>query len=340
MSANIMGKMVYSYKQPMWHAITKPSEVEMNAVDVLDKNFDGAFSIHLRPVTVELNGEAKETGDFAIVRGESVSDPQEVIFGYCSDRYQPLQPRQVAETFDNWLGLPVETMAFLGNGNDMFISWKMPTFEVVSGDEMQMYGIVRTGFDTLKGTSLFTSTYRPVCQNTINLAEGWAKAHTDGSGRGNIWKGKGVNKNLLRDLGYWMKFVRENSEREADMIKNFFGKLAQKPIKKDEEVYSILYEAYPVSQQLSSYYPAELRKDKEETIEEFNAKQAEIRDGIFNLFSGQGTAITPDYYGVMNATSEYFCHYQPSKKAIAQSVMFGNRQKQIMNVIDVMSNRL
>lgn len=337
MSHNIMGKMVYSYAQPMWHAINKPSFEKLSAVEVLDNQFGGGFDIHLRPVTVELNGEAKETGDFAIVRGKSVADPNEVIFGYCTDRYQPLQPRKVAETFDSSLGLNVETMAFLGNGNDMFISWKLPSFEVVTGDEMQLYGIVRTGFDTLKGTSLFTSTYRPVCQNTINLAEGWAKSNTDGNGRGNIWKGKGVNKNLLRDLGYWMKFVKENSERESELVKNFFGKLAKKEIKKDEEAYKILYTAFPPSEKLSAYYPPELRKDKEETIEEFNEKQEEVRDGIFSLFKGQGTAITPDYYGLMNSTSEYFCHYQPSKKPVAQSVMFGNRQKQIMNVINVMN---
>lgn len=339
MAHNIFSKCVYSFARPMWHGLTKPSEVEMSAVGVLDNQFAGGFPVHLRPVTVELNGEAKETGDFAIVRGSSTIEPDEAIFGYCTNRYQPLQPRAVAETFDDYLNLPVETMAFLGNGNDMFISWKMPTFEVVN-DEIEMYGIVRTGFDTMKGTSLFTSTYRPVCQNTINLAEGWAKTHTDGNGRGNIWKGKGVNKELLTHLGYWMKFVKDNSERESMMIQNFFGKLAKTPVKKDEDVYSILFEAYPPAEKLSAYYPPELRKDKEETIETFNEKQGEIRDGIFQLFSGVGTAITPDFYGVMNATSEYFCHYQPSKKAIAQSVMFGNRQKQTMRVIDVMSSRI
>ena len=339
MGHNVLEKMVYSYKQPMWHGLTKPSEKEMSAVEVLEENFDGGFEIFLRPVTVELNGEKRETGDHAIVRGKT-KESDEVLFGYCTDRYTPLQPKTVAEIFDASLNVNVETMAFLGNGNDMFVSWKMPTFEVVSGDEMQLYGIVRTGFDTLKGTSLFTSTYRPVCQNTINLAENWANGNTDNKGRGNIWKGKGVNKNLGRDLGYWMKFVKENSEREVAMVKNFFGKLAKTPINKDEEVYEILYEAYKPSEQLTDYYPSELRKKKEEDIYDFNGKQEEIRDGIFSLFAGKGTAITPDYYGVMNATSEYFCHYQASKKPIAQSVMFGNRQKQIMNVVNVMSSKL
>lgn len=340
MGHNVFNKCVYSYAQPMWHGLTEPCMEEMSAVEVLNDKFGGGFEIFLRPVTVELNGEKRETGDFAIVRGNTASNNGEELFGYCSDRYTPLQPISVASTFDSNLNLPVETMAFLGNGNDMFISWKMPTFEVVSGDEMEMYGIVRTGFDTLKGTSLFTSTYRPVCQNTINLAENWANKNTNGEGKGNIWKGKGVNKNLLRDLGYWMKFVKENSEREVGLIRDFFGKLAKTPIKKDEEAIEILYKAYAPSQKLSDFYPPELRKQKEEDIQDFNQKQEQIRDGIYSLFAGAGTQITPDYYGLMNATSEYFCHYQPSKKPIAQSVMFGNRQKQIMNVVNVMSEKI
>ena len=87
-------------------------------------------------------------------------------------------------------------------------------------------------------------------------------------------------------------------------------------------------------------YPDELRKEKEEKIQDANEKSEEIRDGIAELFFGAGTAITPDYLGVMNSTSEYFCHYLPSKKPIAASVMFGNRQKMASKVVDVLKNRI
>jgi hypothetical protein len=69
MAHKIKGKMVYSFEKPMWHNITEPSLVPMGAVEILDGKFDGGFPIHLRPVTVELNAEPTETGDFAIVRG-------------------------------------------------------------------------------------------------------------------------------------------------------------------------------------------------------------------------------------------------------------------------------
>lgn len=337
MAANIFGKMVYSFEKPMWHSITEPSLIPMSAEEIMNNRFGGGFGIFLRPITVELNNEQVETGDFAIVRGKSSYDNKEIVLDYCTERYHPLQPIDVARSFDTNVQEPAETMAFLKEGNDMFISWKMPSFEVLKGDEVQMYGIVRTGFDTKNAARLFTSTVRPVCWNTITFAEGWAKANTDGQGRGEIWKGKGINKNLLRDLGFWMAHVQEHAKRESELLKSLFSNFAQTPIKTDREAWGILNEAYPDKEDVSAYYPKQLKDDKQARIEAYNESQKGIREGIFTLFSGEGIEITPDYWGMMNSTSEYFCHVQPSKKPIAESVMFGGRQKNIMSMVKVLA---
>jgi hypothetical protein len=339
MVANIYNRMVYSFQKPMWHNITAPSTEPLSAYQILHTRFEDAFAIELRPVTVQLNGSQKETGDFAIVRSTSVADPTEVVFGYCTERYHPLQPKEIAESFDANVCEPAETMAFLGKGEEMFISWKMPEFEVVKDDSVEMYGIVRTGFDTLKGARLFTSIYRPVCWNTITLAEGWAKGNTNGEGRGMIWKGKAVNKNLLRDLGYWMEHVQGKALAEIDLLKSFFGKLASTPINDDTEAYRLLFKAYPNKDSVSEYYPKQLREDKELATVSYNESQQEIRDSIFGLFSGAGTAITPDRWGMLNATSEYFCHYQASKRPIAESVMFGPRAKHITAMVETLADK-
>jgi hypothetical protein len=39
---------------------------------------------------------------------------------------------------------------------------------------------------------------------------------------------------------------------------------------------------------------------------------------------------------MMNATTEFFCHVYPSKRPIAESVMFGGRQKQMMQMVEVL----
>jgi len=340
MAHDIYEKMFYSFEKPAWHGLGIVSNEPQSAEEIINVKFNGAFPIHLRPVYVELNGEMQEkTKDFAVVRGASIADPVELVLDYCSDRYQPLQPIDVARSFDQSVREPAETLAFLGNGREMFISWQMPSFEVRTGDELELFGVVKTGFDTLKGANLFTSIFRPVCRNTLNMAEGWAKKNTDGTGKGNVWKGKGVNKNLLRDLGYWMAHVQANAVREGELLQSFFGKLAKTPIKSDVEVHEILYTAYPPVASVSEFYPKQLQTAKEEKTVAFNNGQEQLRDGIYRLFAGAGTAITPDYWGMLNATTEYFNHYQPSKRPIAESVMFGGRQKNSMKMVSVLAER-
>lgn len=340
MTANVHGKMVYSFMKPMWHNITEPSLVPMTASGILADRFGGGFGIVLRPANVMLNGEMVEH-DFAIVRTASPYDQTEKVFGFCTSRYLPLQPVDICASFDANVGEFAETMAFLGDGEQMFISWKMPSFELKAvGEELEMFGIVKCGFDTLNGANLFTSVVRPVCQNTISLAQGWANAHTDkNTMKGNIFKGKAVNHNLLRDLGYWMAHVQENSLKEATLLKSFFGKLVDQPIRNDAEAQGILVQAYPNMVDTSGLFPKELRSAKELKTADLNASQQELRDGIFGLFSGGGTAITPDKYGMLNATTEFFCHVFPSKRPIAESVMFGGRQAQIMKMVNALDKK-
>jgi len=88
------------------------------------------------------------------------------------------------------------------------------------------------------------------------------------------------------------------------------------------------------------YVPKQLRDVREMKVMDFNAGQKEIRDGIYELFAGAGTAITPDYYGLLNATTEFFCHKQPSKRPIAESAMFGTRNAQMIKMVDVLKERI
>jgi hypothetical protein len=336
MAANIHGLMVYSFEKPMWHNITEPSLEPMTAEEILLKRFGGGFSIELRELSAFLNGEMQKTGGYAIVRTASPYDQKEVVFNNCSKRFHPLQPKDIAKSFDTNVIEPVETMAFLGDGEEMFLSWRMPSCEVVKNDVVEFYGIIRCGFDTLKGARLLTSVFRPVCSNTIALAQGWANQHTDGKSKGNIWKGKASSLNLLRDLGYWMSHIQTNAIKEVNLTSGFFQKLAKTPIKNDVQAQGILSKAYPEKMDNSEFIPVPLRQANSEKIEEWNETNKEIREGIFSLFAGAGTGITNDLWGMLNSTSEYFCHVQPSKRPIAESVMFGGRQKKIMDMVEVL----
>ena len=336
MAHEVFDRMVYSFMKPMWHNLAKPSQVPMTAIEIIDKKFEGGFPVIQRPVTFELNGKLEEMKDAVIIRGATRTQP-EFKFGFCTERYQPLQPRDVAQSFDANVCEPAETMGFLRDGREMFITWVMPSFDVVAGDEVQLYGTVKVGFDTLQGAKLFTTTWRTICANTLAMAEGWAKQNTDGRGKGNIWKGKAVNKDLLKHLGYWMSHVQGQALSQKDLIQELFTAFARTPIKSDEEVKGLLEQAYPLAYDPSPYYPSQMRSAKEQKIFEANSTQLEIRDGIMTLFSGAGTEITPNYWGLFNATTEFFNHYQASKRPPFASVMFGDRQKNMMKMVSVLS---
>lgn len=54
--------MFYSLRAPAWHALRLPSMVEKPAVNVVDEDFRGAFTIENRPVTVTLQWDAHRNG--------------------------------------------------------------------------------------------------------------------------------------------------------------------------------------------------------------------------------------------------------------------------------------
>lgn len=350
----IDGRNAYSYLSPMWHRLGTVGNVPMTAKAIMKEHFD-IFPVLLRPAMVDLNVQVGETldpetgayiphyeqrqvesGFYAIVRGATPARPEEIVFDTCTERYHPLQPIEVAETFDESVKQYVETLAFLREGREMFISWKLPGFEVKPNDMLELYGIVRTGFDTKTGARLFTSVYRPVCANTINLAENWATSNTNKKrNQGAIWRGKGVNRNLLRDLGYWLEHVQANALMQRDTVREFFTKIADTPVTV-EDAKALVWMAFPDKDDVSSRYPSKLQSKKQEAIMAYNEAQGRTRDGIVALFEGAGTAITPDAYGLLNATSEWLCHYMKSKKEIAESVMFGARQQSSMQMIEVL----
>lgn len=355
MAHNIKGTMFYSFVKPAWHALREPFMTPHTAEEALTEiapavevGGEPGFTVTLRApkLAVLTDGvmEEKELeGQNFIVRGPMFEDPNEAIYpGSVSERFHPLQPIEICRAYDSNVKRPIETMAFLGSkAESMFISWELPEFAVKENDVLKLFGVIKAGWDGMHGASLFSSIYRPVCQNTLNLAEGWAEKNADGHGKGSVWKGKAVNPNLLRDLGYWMEHVQSKAEQEAELLKEFFGMLAKTPISSDLEAQEIILEAFPIIGNNSKYYPEKLRDQKELTTLEENRKLEDMRNGIFTNWAEQdGLNVTSDFYGLLNATTAYVCHDLPSKRPIAESVMFGNRADISMTMVSTLANRL
>lgn len=337
MAHNIFGQRFYGNREPAWHGLGVVSDKDQNGVEALTA-IGGGYWFEKRPVTVDLNGMPTKTGDFAIVRSPLPDDPQEKVFGYTTDRYKIMQPLDVVELFDTKVNKPIETLGMLGKGERLFLTWKMPEFDVVANDTVKNFGFVAIGFDAVMGASLNVVTTRVVCQNTWMAAIAEAEG-TKERGKGRIYSGKHTSGNMQKELGAWMGYVDQEATRQVALTNSLFKRFSQIPLEQENEVYKLLFSAYPDPEKLSvnAYIPDSLRKGKEEKIEMEAEGMKRNRDGIYSLFSGMGTQITPDYWGLFNATTEWFNYGQTEKKPANLSILMGNRAKRMNDMVEVLS---
>ncbi len=334
MTHNIFGNRFYGNREPAWHKLGIVSNKEQSGAEAIT-SLGGGYWLEKRPVTVTLNNAPTETGDFAIVRSALPDDPEERVFGYTTDRYNILQPLDAVELFDEKVGEPVETLGMLGKGERLFLTWKMPETEVVKEDVVQWYGFCAIGFDGVMGASLNVVTTRVVCQNTWTAAIAEAMQEKK-SNKGRIYAGKHTSKNMKFELGEWMNHVQTSAKKQVELTNSFFKQLTKVPLTEEKEVYRLLFTAYPDPKPLPEDYPARLRESKEEKLEMEKRLMTQYRDGIFSLFSGNGTAITNDCWGLFNACTEYWNYGQIERKPANLSVLMGQRANRMNQMAETL----
>jgi hypothetical protein len=339
MNANIFGNRFYGNRSAAWHLIGHVSQVDQGASEALGA-IGGGHIVEKFPNYAYIDGQYVPTGDYVLTRLELPDDNQKRFFGHVSARYNVLGSLEVAELFDETVSQPCETIGFLGKGERMFLTWKMPTIFVKEIDEVQTYGFVATGFDSLLGTALYLTTIRVVCQNTWSAAI--AKGDTEKErGKGRIWSGKHVSGNMKRDLGAWMGHVQKNALRKNEQVGSLFDLLATRPISEEKEVYRLLFSAFPDPSTLDKENtPRELWGEEQNKIDESADRVSKNRDGIMALFTSAGTAIDASYYGLFNATTEWFNWGQNTKKPAEVSVLMGNRSVQMNKMMGVLRSNI
>jgi hypothetical protein len=328
MGANLFGNRFYSLRVPAWHSLGLVTKTEMNAVEALTA-LGGGYWFEKRPVFVVLNNKQQETDDFAIVRSATSDDPKERLFGYVTDRYNIVQPLEICELFDENVKCPVQTLGMLGNGEKIFLTWKLPDYSV-NKDVMNTYGFVACGYDGKFGAALYLVTTRVVCQNTFSIAIAESQ-----KGLGKVWSGKHISINIKRDLGIWMEHVTEKAMDSCSIQKNNFERMSAIPLNTEDDVYSLLFNIYPNAKPLPEDYPEKLASEKQEAIDANNNRAENDRNLVYQLFSKEGTAIDATAWGLFNAVTEYENWGRMTKKSAEYSIVMGNRQKQMNKAYNI-----
>jgi hypothetical protein len=333
MTANVMeNNKVVTVGDPAWHSLGQNFKEPISAEGAHDA-MGGSFEIKTLPAGVMFDGVnfTKLPKKFAIVRGPTKDDPNPFVFDFISDHYHVVQPIQIIKAFDQRVGVSISSLGFIGNGEKMFLCWNMPKLEIAEGDDVQLYGSVLFGFDSIFSCRLNISTVRIVCENTwvANLMEADSE-NSRNRGRGTIYSGKHTNPNLINELAAWMGHIQANAEKESGLVNGFFKKLVRNHILNENQAKELIYTAFPDPKPLGDV-PEELREKKQKAIDNDAEKAEAIRVGIWDVFStDRGIKIDQNnYWGLFNACTQYFNHEQGSKKDTAFSIVWGNRNSQM-----------
>ena len=146
---------------------------------------------------------------------------------------------------------------------------------------------------------------------------------------------------MKRDLSAWMGHIQRNAVRKNEIVASLFDNLANKPLTEEKEVYKLLFSAYPDPSPLDKENtPQELWGDEQDKVDTMANTASKNRDGILALFSGAGTKIDTNYYGLFNATTEWFNWGQNTKKPAEVSILMGNRAAQMNKMVSVLKTNL
>jgi hypothetical protein len=328
MTDNIYRNNVYSKGVEMWHNKGRVGQGDETGMQVYGAMEPVTFEQHPFPPLV-VRGKALNSNVIGMVR---VEGDKVTLIGTTKDRYKLLQPVEYIAKFDNVIGKPCETLGFLGaNADKLFITWKLKAIDV-HGDAVELYGLVSLGFDGKYGNHLYVTGVRTICQNTHARAIADAtKTENQGFGansHGAVVTTKHTQVDHLDVLGYWMKFVDEETERQAALTQALFCKMEEKKLTIDD-AYGFFAKVHPYPDDPRTYIPAELVSKENTEYANGRADADQNREILMALFTGsEGIGITKTLYGAYNTVTQMQNHHIMAKKNQGvESILIGARGK-------------
>jgi hypothetical protein len=206
-------------------------------------------------------------------------------FGMVGPEYTLVTPDTAARIWDEHVGAPVETMGILKSGECLFITAKLPSFDV-KGDEVEDYLAFCSWMKAGVASLAMQTPVRVVCQNTMIWGE---QAATD--------KLRLIHdQNVVNRTADWLRGIYQRAvARQADLIEGC-NALAAKKLgnTRDEAVANaleIMNTAIPVPPEPGRNAPAEVVNDRMERWERSCKVVEERKQAWVDLFKGAGTGM-------------------------------------------------
>lgn len=279
MSTNVE-TMMYVREVP-WHGLGTRVEEAPTSADALKL---AGLDWEVQQKSIQVCGGSKIENFKANVRS---SDKK--VLGVVTDRYRVVQNHEAFAFTDNLIGGDVryEAAGSLAGGRKVWLLAQLPEREII-GDKTETFMCFSNTHDGSGAIRVCMTPVRVVCQNTLNLAlrtakRSWSVRHT-----GNIEAKLHEAQMCLEMAGAYM----DNLEQEA-------LRLADKKIR-DEEIYKILDELFPLPSDASKREEQNVKKLKDEFMVCYFAP---------DIQQFRNTA-----WGMVNAMSDLVTHNAPQRK--------------------------
>ena len=308
---NIFGDRFISNREPAWHKLGLVLNDPINAQDAFLRM--GPYKVTTEPL--ETTKERIAIPDrLAIMRRPTQGDAQTRCFGIVSSDYVLIDPWQFVSLWDRTVRKPIETIGCLGHGETIFVTTKLPKFDV-KGDEIDSYMLAVNTMDGTGVARVRATPVRVVCQNTLMAAE-----RVSGEAFKVIHKGE-----ALAQLEGFLKTVWGIAQSKADALKEAFDIMTT--VRVTERVCAnLLDETYPLVGKPPTENVVEL-----EVWEKHCIRTQESQYNVREIFNGRGLgADTPAAkgtgFGFYNAVVEYEDYGRKGgSKGTYEARVFGRR---------------
>ncbi len=323
MAHNLFGERFYSLRQPAWHGLGTVGDGEQGAVEIF--NSLTPYVITLEPIFADVDGLRLELPNKVITRHPTPDDPEYKSFGIVGDEYTIVDPLRSCEIWDESTQKSVETLGVLGRGESLFITTKLPSFDVNNGknggDPVDSYLLLHNPYGE-GAIQVRVTPIRVVCQNTLIAA----KAASTESFR--IIH----DKNVESRLSQWMSGIVGRSEGISVNLQEAFNLMAATEV--DDDAANDLLRRIYVDPAKPSYVPdAAVMEKREKAYENSVAWNVQARELVLEDWRGAGmgqdiAATQNTGWGLYNAVVEIE-DYRPAQRGAdanrGYNSLFGDR---------------
>jgi len=291
----IYGNRFYSLREPAWHGLGHVSQTEIGAVEAL--NVAGDYNIDVVALAAPAYPDLTIT-QRAIVRLPNATDSKPYLLSIVGPEYTAVAPRVAAELWDKTVVHPVETLGVLREGADMFITTKLPAFDV-RGDPCDSYMLLRSPLKQGVSAQACATGVRVVCANT--LATGLAGA----TERLRVPH----NADVLDKLSAWLPGLYDTMVFKSEALQQAFEIFAETS-PKEKELASLIEQILPEPPMPEQNAPRDVMATRAQAWVEKCLANSRRRDLVRKLFDGGATgydspAMKGTLWGLYNSVTEF-----------------------------------